>query len=163
MKSLVRALCVLALAGASAMAQAPANGQGQGQVQGEKPIERLERLRNLRMVEMLDLKEDQSVRFFARLKEHDQARHELRKQRNDILDQVERLVRNHAADAEYEAPFAQIAAIDQKLSEENRSFFAGLGDILTTEQRGKLLLFERRFESELRDAIREARLRRAGQ
>lgn len=159
MKPLITALFVMLLAAVPAMAQPPFGGEGQG----DKPIERLERLRNLRMVEMLDLKEDESIRFFARLKDHDQARHELRKQRNDVLDKIERLVRNHAADGEYEEPFAQVATLDQKISEENRNFYAGLKDILTTEQRAKLLLFERRFESELRDAIRQARLRRGGQ
>ncbi len=159
MKLLTAALFVVLVAAAPAMAQPPFGGGGPD----DKPIERLERLRNLRMVEMLDLKEEESVRFFARLKEHDQARHEIRKQRNDVLDKIERLVRNHAADAEYDEPFSQVAALDQKLSEENRNFFIGLKDILTTEQRGKLLLFERRFESELRDAIRQARMRRNGQ
>ncbi len=159
MKPLTTIVFLLLLFVAPAIAQGPGGGPGQG----EKPMERLERLRNLRMVEMLDLKEDESVRFFARLKEHDDTRHELRKERNDVLDKIERLVRNHAADAEYEEPFAQVAAIDQKIAEENRNFFAGLKDILTVEQRAKLLLFERRFESELRDAIREARLRRGQQ
>jgi len=153
MKPLITAFLFFVVVGIPAMAQPPLGDPG------EKPIERLERLRNLRLVEMLDLKEDESVRFFSRLKDHDQARHELRKQRNDVLDIIERLVRNHAHEEEYEEPFAQAAAIDQKIAEENRTFFAGLKDILTTEQRAKFLLFERRFEGELREAIREARMR----
>ncbi len=157
MKPLITALVFLLVVGSPAKAQPPFGDQGQ------KPMERLERLRNLRMVEMLDLSEDESVRFFARLKDHDQARHELRRQKNEVLDKIERLVRNHAPDEEFNEPFAEIASIDQKIFEENRNFFTGLKDILTTEQRGKLLLFERRFEGELREAMRQARMRRNGQ
>lgn len=157
MKPLFRALIVLLILSTPALAQPFGPGPG------GKPLERLERLRTLRMVEMLDLKEDQSVRFFARLKEHDEARHELRKQKNEILDKIERLVRNHAEDSEYEEPFAQVMAIDQKILDENRSFFVGLKDLLTTEQRAKLLLFERRFEGELRDAIRQTWMHRNNQ
>ena len=128
-----------------------------------RPSERLEQLRKVRMIEMLDLKEDQSVRFFARMNDHENARRALRKERNDILDKLERLVRNRADDAEYEPLFHDVAAVDQKLWDEARSFGEGLRDILTTEQRAKLVLFERRFEGELREAMREARHRRMGE
>jgi hypothetical protein len=157
MKLAISLFCLVLVAGS------PLFGQPPGGDQNDKPMERLERLRNLRMVEMLDLKEDQSVRFFARLKEHDQTRHELRKERNEVLDKIERLVRNHAPDQEYEQPFAEIAAIDQKMAQEGQSFISGLKDILTVEQRAKLMLFERRFEGELREAIRAARMRRNNQ
>ncbi len=157
MKLLISLFCLLVISNGPAFSQPPESDQG------GRPIERLERLRNLRMVEMLDLKEDQSVRFFARLKEHDQTRHELRGERNEVLDRIERLVRNHAPDQEYEQPFAEIAAIDQKLAQEGQNFITGLKDILTVEQRAKLMLFERRFEGELREAIRAARMRRNGQ
>ncbi len=140
-----------------------ASAQGPGPGPEGRPIERLEQLRKVRMIEMLDMKEDQSVRFFARLNDHDSARHALRKERNETLDKIERLVRNHGDDQEYEPLFKEVADLDRKLGDENRTFFDGLKDILTTEQRGKLLLFERKFEGELREAMREARQRRMGQ
>ncbi len=140
-----------------------AQGPGPGPGQEGKPIERLEQLRKVRMIEMLDLKEDQSVRFFARLNDHDNARRALRKERSDVLDKIERLVRNHGDEQEYDPLFKDVLDLDRKLGDENRSFFESLKDVLTTEQRGKLLLFERKFESELREAMREARQRRMGQ
>ncbi len=155
MKPLIRVFAVLLVFSATALAQPFGPGPG-----GGKPLERLERVRTLRMVGMLDLKEDQSVRFMARLKDHQDARHELHRQRNEILDKIERLVRNHADEKEFDEPFSQVLAIDQKISEENRNFFVGLKDLLTTEQRAKFLLFERRFEGELRDAIRQTWMHR---
>jgi hypothetical protein len=73
----------------------------------------------------------------------------------DILDKLERLVRNQADEKEFEKIFPEIAAVTEKLAQEDRKFFAGLSDILSAEQRGKFLLFERQFDRELREAWRE--------
>ncbi len=129
----------------------------------QRPLERIERLRKVRLIEMLDLKEDQSVRFFSRMNEHDKVRRDLKRQKGEVLDRIERLVRNHAEDQEFEKEYPEVRALDAKLAEENWGFFDGLKDILTPEQRGKFLLFERHFEVELREAMREAvRMRHRG-
>ncbi len=135
-----------------------------GDVQGtERPSDRIESLRKVRLVEVLELKEDQSVRFLARMNEHDIARRALMKERGDALDRLERLVRNKADDGEFEKGFAEVAAVDDKLVTERRGFFAGLSDLLSPTQRAKMLIFERRFEKELREAMREAQQRRRDQ
>jgi hypothetical protein len=135
-----------------------------GDAQGtDRPFERIENLRKVRLVEILDLKEDQSVRFLARMNEHDNARRALMKERGEALDRLERLIRNKADDGEYAKAFEGVASIDDSLMMERRSFFAGLSDILTPTQRAKMLIFERRFERELRDAMREAQRRRREQ
>jgi hypothetical protein len=122
----------------------------------QRPLERIERLRKVRLIEMLDLKEDQSVRFFPRMNEHEKARRDLKSQKGEVLDRIERLVRNHAEDQEFEKEYSAVRSVDARLAEENWNFFDGLKDILTPEQRGKFLLFERHFEVELREAMREA-------
>jgi hypothetical protein len=127
-----------------------------------RPFERIERLRKVRLIEALDLSEDQSVRFFARLNERDETRRAIFKEKGEALDKVERLVRNHADAKEFEALFSDVAAIDTRMADESRRFFDGLKDILSAEQRGKLLLFEKHFERELREAMKEAQRRRHG-
>ena len=124
--------------------------------------ERVEQLKKVRLIEMLDLKEEQSVRFFARLKEHEAGHRDLMKQKEDALDKIERLLRNRADSSELTSVFGEVAAIDGKVIAERKKFFESLPDILSVEQQGKFLLFERRFERELRDAFREAQRRRRG-
>ena len=136
---------------------------GDAQGGGDRPFDRIESLRKVRLVEILELKEDQSVRFLARMNEHDNSRRALMKDRGEALDRLERLIRNKADDTEYQRAFAEVASIDDSLMMERRSFFAGLSDILTPTQRAKMLIFERRFERELRDAMREAQRRRREQ
>ncbi|MEK9138138.1 MAG: hypothetical protein AAB393_13515, partial [Bacteroidota bacterium] len=36
-----------------------------------RPFERIEHFKKVRLIELLDMKEEQSVRFFARLNEHE--------------------------------------------------------------------------------------------
>jgi homogentisate 1,2-dioxygenase len=136
-----------------------ANAQPFGPPTDQKPFERIEQFKKVRLIEMLDLKEDQSVRFLARMKDFDNQRRDLMKSKMDLLDKIERLVRNDADDKEFEAMFPQVSAVDKRMMELNQQFFNGLGDILTVKQRGKYLLFERQFERELREAMRETRRR----
>lgn len=134
----------------------PASAQpGPGPGGNPRFRERIEELRKVRLIEMLELTENQSVRFFARFSEHERARQALLDQKNEALDKIERLVRNHADSTEYEQVFPAVLAFDTKLAEENTAFFNSLRDILTIEQRAKYLLFERRFQRELREAMRE--------
>jgi hypothetical protein len=143
-------LAALLLIAIAASAQPPDIPPGD-----RRPSERIEHFRKVRLIEMLDMKEEQSVRFFARLNEHETTKRAIAKERMDILDKLERLVRNQADEKEFEKIFTDIAAVTEKLAQEDRKFFAGLSDILSAEQRGKFLLFERQFDRELREAWRE--------
>jgi Spy/CpxP family protein refolding chaperone len=131
-----------------------------GSSQDTRPFERIEQWKKVRLIEILELKEDQSARFFARMSDHDRQRRELMHAKGEALDRIERLVRNRAAAADLEKALPEVLAADDKVRDEQRAFFGGLSDILTVEQRAKLLLFERQFEKELREAMREAQRKR---
>ena len=131
-----------------------------GRPDDQRGWERIEQLRKVRLIEVLDMKEDQSIRFFARLKEHDAVRHDLMKEKDATLDKVEQLLRDHASPDAFTTVFEEAASIDTRIQDERKKFFDSLSDILSVEQRAKFLIFERRFERELRDAFREAQRRR---
>ncbi len=151
----MRAACMLLfLIPLTGFAQPP------GPPQGARPFERIEQWKKVRLIEILDMKEDQSARFFARLNEHEAQRRELHNEKGEILDRLDRLVRNRADSVELEKVIPEALAVDDKVHEEQNKFFLSLGDILTVNQRAKLLIFERQFEKELRDAMREAQRRR---
>jgi len=135
-------------------------GRPEGLPQDDRAFDRIANLRKVRLLEILELKEEQSVRFIARLNEHEKTRQDLMKQRGEALDRLDRLIRNKSEDKEYEKAFADVTAVDDKLVADRRAFFSGLSDILTQEQRAKMLIFERRFERELREAMREAQKQR---
>ena len=136
--------------------------QGPPMGAGRPSLERIERFKKMRLIEMLGLKEEQSVRFFARFNEFEIARKEWNRQKDESLDKIERLIRNKAETKEFEKLFDEVESINRKIGEEKLKFFNGLSDLLNIEQRAKLLLFERRFETELREAVREVQQRRRG-
>jgi len=150
-------LCTLLLPPAAVVGQ---GGRPDERPGDQRPFERIEQLRKVRLIEILDLKEEQSIRLFARMKEHESARRDLTKEKGEALDKVERLIRNKADDKECEKAFEEVRGIEDKLIALQRAFFAGLADILSDHQRGKMLIFERRFEKELREAMRDAQRRR---
>jgi Spy/CpxP family protein refolding chaperone len=136
--------------------------QGQGwHGQEKRPFERIERFKEVRLIETLDLKEEQAVRFFTRMKDFEKKRHELQKAKGEALDKIEQAIKDGVDDKTLEKLFQDVPAADMRIGEERAKFFNGLTDILTVQQRGKLMLFERSFERDLRDAIRETQQRRA--
>jgi Spy/CpxP family protein refolding chaperone len=146
----------LLLSGLLASAQPMRTGRGDS----PQALERVERWRKMRLIEVLELKEEQSVRFLPRMNEHEQRMRDLHKEKDEVLDKIDRLVRNRADDKEIEKVFPEFFAVDARMGEERQNFFNSTSDILTVEQRAKFLLFERHFERELREAMREVSRRR---
>lgn len=141
---------------------AQASAQPPGMPPDGRGMERIERFRKMRLIEMLELKEEQSARFIARMNESESAQRDLQKQKDEVLDKIERLIRNKADAKEYEKLFEEFELVSRKIATQRSEFFSGLTDLLSIEQRAKLLLFERRFQDELRDAMREVQKRRRG-
>ena len=130
---------------------------------GRRPYERIERWKKVRMIEFLDLSEEQSARFFARLNEHEKTLRALQEEKQEALDRLERLVRNRADSTEYPGAFLAVTTVEEKREASLRTFFESLSDLLTVEQQAKFLLFQRQFERQLRDAFREMPRSRRGE
>ena len=128
--------------------------------EGPPAMERIEQLKKVRMIEALDLTEDQSIRFFARLNAHNKEKEELHQRKMTALDKLDRMVRNEMEAAEYRKTFPEVLEIDSEMTALEVRFFDGLSDILSEEQRAKLLLFERQFHRELQDALQTIQRRR---
>jgi hypothetical protein len=150
-------IAVLLLVPASSQAQPHGPGWGP---EKQQSFERIQQLMKMRMVETLELKEEQSVRFIARFNEHEKLRREMMKQKGELLDRIEKMLKEGSSERDIERVLPEALALDSRIMEERSRFFGGLSDILTIQQRAKLLLFERRFERELREAVRETQHRR---
>jgi len=116
---------------------------------------RLDRFRKMRLIEVLKLSEDDAVRFFAKQSAHEQNVQELMKSRNEAIDEVDSIIRNQD-DGKKIAPLAdRLMDIDRKLFEERQRFQNDVRQLLTPEQFGKFLVFERNFGRQVRDALEE--------
>ena len=70
---------------------------------GDPRFERVEQLRKVRMIDELGLKEEQSVRFFARLSEFDKRRRELMHERHEMLNTLEQMIKDNADEKELDS------------------------------------------------------------
>ena len=133
----------------------PFGGRG-GEKRSQGP-ERLERFRKMRLVEELKLSEEESVRFFAKQSAHEDKISELTKKRNDILDDMQKAIDTKGDGKEVQKLSDQILELDQKIFAERQRFQQDVRGLLTAEQFAKMLIFERNFGRQVRDAMDEMR------
>lgn len=120
----------------------------------------IEKVRIYRLTEELDLSTDQAVKFFPKLNELRKLEDDFQKARMDMIRKLEEQIRDKAADKDiiqtlndFENAAGVKLANDQKIRVEIKA-------VLTPRQQAKLLIFEDKFEREIRDMIRKIRERR---
>lgn len=118
--------------------------------------ERVEQLKKLRMQEALALDEETSIRFFARYNEHQDELRSAGKKRADVIDDLQALVKKNAPASEIEAKLKAVVAAEREVIDLRQKFVEKLGDILTTHQVARYVVFERNFNQDLRELMRES-------
>lgn len=113
-------------------------------------------IRKWKLIEYLDLTEDQSDRFFARMntfdkkmkasKERDK---ELRKQINNLLDDEDMSQRS------VNKLMGEYFDIQEKRLALRRAHHQGIGDILSPRQTAKYAIFDHQFKKRMKDQLRD--------
>jgi hypothetical protein len=125
--------------------------------------ERVEQFRKLRMIEVLKLDDKTSVPFFTKYNKHEEIVRDINKQREDLLDDLQRMRESQAKNADLEKVIDKLLALDTKLAEERSRYVEDLKSVLSTGQIADLLLFERNFTRNVRHMMQEMmRERRQG-
>lgn len=144
-------LSLFALPAGHADAQPRWKGEGGP---GQRP-ERLEKFRKMRLIEVLRLKEDEAVRFFAKQNGHEETVRGLMKSRNDIVDRLEEAVKEDGESATIGTIADQLMEVDKKIFEERQRYQGEMRQFLSPAQFGRFLVFERNFGRQVRDALEE--------
>ena len=125
-------------------------------MEGDRPTpERLEQFKKMKLVEILDLSEEEAVRFFAKQNSHEDKKRELMMKRKEGVDDVEYMIRHKSEGKDLQKTIESILKIDETIFAERRRYQDELRSSLTLEQFGKYLVFERNFEQQLRNAMKE--------
>ena len=134
--------------------------QGRGQMRGMKFRDKIEQLEKVKLIEVLNLDEETTLRFFARQNKNRDENLELMDQKDKLVD----LLKEHftsGADLPkgetFESLNNKIGEIEKKIISKRISFLNSLKDILTEEQISKLIVFESTFRREIRDMILDKR------
>ena len=135
-----------------------AQNRGRGD-KNMNPLQKIEEWEKMKLIEVLNLNEDTSVRFFARRNEHQKKIKEILDQREELAKRMESEFNNtpKVSDAVYQEQVNNMIASEVKIQKERENYFHGLSDILSPEQIAKLTVFEIQFRRQIREKLMHGR------
>jgi len=146
--ALLSALLILASSGLTA--------QQRMKNQRKDRVDRVERLKQMKLIEDLQLGEEESVRFMAKRKEHEDRMRDMEEERGKILDGLVINLEDKAGDDKIKAGCDRVLETDRLMFEERKRYQDEMRTFLSPVKYAKLLIFERNFQSQVRDAMRRS-------
>jgi hypothetical protein len=118
-------------------------------------MERVEQWKKVRMMEVLKLDEETSIRFFNRYNKEQQEIRDIQRRREELLRQLESLIRSNAGEKDLEKTFQDLQALEGKAVDTRDSFLKDARGILTLKQLASYVIFENNFNRSLRELMRD--------
>jgi hypothetical protein len=121
--------------------------------------DKLNQLEKIKLIEVLEMDEETTLRFFSRRNEHKVKIDKLVKRTDEIITQMEVIFKAGRVytEAELKSLIEEANTIHTEIVQTKSDFINSLDDILTTDQIAKLIIFERRFKDELKRAMFKGR------
>lgn len=114
----------------------------------------------LRIAEELDLSEEKALELSRALRKVDQRREELERKRRDVEDRLRRALEGAEGDSQLNPLIDEALKIDRELALLPQRGIEDAMDLLTPEQRARLVLFQPQLRKEVRRAVRRRLQRR---
>ena len=153
MNSIVRKF-VYVLAGLVSLFVTVTAQDAQPPVQG-KAAERVEQFKKIRIMEVLGLDEQASIKFFARYNKNLEVMKDLRQKQVQALARIQNLRKGKASDNDYANVVSELRSLEDQVSQTKSKYIDDLKDVLTNKQLAEYLVFELRFQQNLRDLVRD--------
>jgi hemerythrin-like domain-containing protein len=134
-------------------------GEKQGQ-DFKKRFDRIEELKKLKMLEELNLSEDASQKFLSRYVNFRKQWRQLEKERSELLNDLEALLKATENEPDLSKKIEEIESVDQKMFDNRKIFIQDLKKIIQTEKTAHYLLFERNFQREIQNILRDLQKQR---
>lgn len=130
--------------------------QTQQKRHSRKVEKRVRTMKIWKMTEELDFTEEQAARFFPLLNEKEDQFDELDRERREILEKLGDLVwESKVKEKEVNELIRRFEDLDAKRIQIRNQFHQQAAQILTPTQMGKMVLFNHRFRTMMRDMVRE--------
>ncbi len=116
---------------------------------------KIEQLEKIKLLEILDLDEETSIRFFARKNKHHKLQRKLIEKKDSLVNVLNDILEN-GKNGEKQRILAIINEINEfeiELAKNKKQFIGSLTDLLTPEQIAKMVIFESKFKREIADFI----------
>jgi hypothetical protein len=117
--------------------------------------DRIAQFKKVRLMEVLKFDEETAIRFFARYTKHEESLRAIQKDHNVLIDRLQDLIQSHGSNSEMEQVIKEIGVSEEKISETRSNFLEELKDIISVKQVAQYVVFERNFNKNLRDIMRD--------
>ena len=116
-----------------------------------RPIQKMEELKKIKLIEILQMSEETSVKFFTRRAEHIKKIEGFNQASKEKIDQIEEMLKNtnDSNDPILKKTIDEYLQLQENVIRERQNFFKSAEEILTIEQMGKLVVFEEKFRNEV--------------
>ena len=132
------------------------NAAAQDQMPLQGPAaERIVQYKKMRLMEVVQMNEETSIRFFSRYSKREENIRTIGKERNELIDQLQKLIKSKSTDAKMENVIKDIGMCEEKVFEERTKFIEELRDVLSVKQLSQFIVFERNFNKNLRELMRD--------
>lgn len=126
---------------------------------GMKNRDKLEQLEKIKLIEALDLNEESSIRFFARRNDSKKEIQELERKSENLISELEKTFNSESKNQNENQKIliSEILKTRESIELKRNQFLNSLNDILSIEQIGKLIVFEKKFRDEIRNVLFDKR------
>ncbi len=125
---------------------------------GKNPrnMDKIAQLEKIKLMEILELDEETSIKFFMRFKEHREKMRENMDKIDLLIDDMRTKIEDGVIDKNeilYKKLNEEFISLDNSGKKIRTDFIQSLTDLLTPIQITKLLIFERTFRNEMQDLL----------
>lgn len=130
--------------------------QGHGKM---KPMQKMEELKKIKLIEVLQMDEETSIKFFTRRAEHMRRIEEITESSKNKIDQINGMIEDKN-ESKLKKSIDEYMNMQDTMIKERQNFLKSASEILTTQQMAKLLVFEERFRSEVSELLFHERFKK---
>lgn len=121
----------------------------------KKNRSKIDELEKVKLIEILDMDEETTLKFFSRRNEFRNVTESLMENRDNLLNDFHDIIIEDEIEDKsvYSDHVNKILEIEKSIVNKRIEFISSLEDILTEKQIGKLVVFEFKFRKDLRDLL----------
>ena len=110
---------------------------------------KIEQLEKIKIIELLDLNEQTTLKFFSRRDSHRDEQRRLMDKRDLLYDDLNNIF-NSNDEIDYQIKINEIFNIEKEMLNSREKFFNSLKDMFSTKQIAELIVYESNFRKEMR-------------
>lgn len=120
----------------------------------------LEQIKIWQMTKEMNLPTDKAEKFFPLYNKYNSRMRSITFERKRAVSALDSAIGNHAAEQEIKGQISRILKLDEELASAHSRFINSLGSILSPIEVARYMVFEQRFDREIRERIRMMMMQR---